>query len=586
MKNNFVTSELKDCLNRNSRPGTELGNDLESLFSSVRKSEKLLPVVGTQGMGKSTLINAILGEDILPNAADETTCVPVEVAYGEKEYAEVFFRDSDNRVVANTKLELNAFVDNNENPANEKGVEHIRLYRNREILKSGLIIVDLPGVGSITAANEDTTKRYIENVRCAIFVIPTVPVIRRREAMFIKAAWSQFNNAIFVQNDFGETATEKRDSLEFNTLKLKQMSEENALNFEKPILMINAHKALAGAVQNNRSDIDDSGINILTSKITLLANEWDTSLANALTERAKSILILSISEVNRKLKEADSSEEKTRAERREEYDKNKAEIDRVVDTIDNISLWLSEQRPLVKRKISDEAAKTAGTIRAGITNVINSGTVDGSLLEEAFNDIQADEVEAFSLSAQDTVENLANEFREKMLDLIEEIQIQEGLAYDNVNFKSDEKLKWEKGVNYLAQIGGAAGAYYGAGVVAAALMSNPAGWAVALVGVGIYAVASLLGFGVKKYKLKKRKEAARKAIYPKIDEIERMLRKMINLKLDEFFKEAETQLEKLRTQKKEELCAMRYALNAPVHIENKTLLEEDLKILTTAVESL
>lgn len=586
MKNDFVTSELKECLNRNSRPGTELGNDLEKLFSTARKSEMLLPVVGTQGMGKSTLINAILGEDILPNAADETTCVPVEVAYGEKEYAEVFFRNSEKRLEVKTKSELNAFVDNNENPANEKGVEHIRLYRNREILKSGLIVVDLPGVGSITAANEDTTKRYIENVRCAIFVIPTVPVIRRREAIFIKAAWSQFNNAIFVQNDFGETATEKRDSVEFNTLKLKQMSEENALNFEKPILLINAHKALTGAIQKIKSDIDESGINALTSKLTRLAKEWDSSLETALNERIKSILTLSISEVDRKLKEADSSAEKTREERKEEYHKNKAEIDQIVDTIDSISLWLSEQKTIVKRHISDECVKTAGRIRAGITNVINGGNVDGSLLEEAFRDIQTEEVEAFSLSAQDIIENLAKEFRDRMLDLIESIQIQEGIAYNKVDFKSKRKVKWEKGANYLFQVGGAAGGYLGAGAVAALFASNPAGWAVAAVGVCIYGLASLFGFGVKKYKLEKRKEEARKAVYPKIDEIEYQLKKSINLKLDEFFKDAEMKLEELRTQKKEELRAMRHAVNAPVRAENKALLEKDLRILSNAVKSL
>ena len=579
MKSDFVTSELKECLNRNSRPGTELGKDLESLFSTVRKSEKLLPVVGTQGMGKSTLINAMLGEDILPNAADETTCVPVEVAYGENEYAEVFFRNSNERVKINTKAELNAFVDNNENPANEKGVEHIRLYRNRDILKSGLIIVDLPGVGSITAANEDTTKRYIENVRCAVFVIPTVPTIRRREALFIKAAWSQFNNAIFVQNDFGETSVEKRDSMEFNTMKLKQMSQENALKFEEPILLINAYQALTGSIQHKPSEVEASGINKLTSKLSTLANEWDSTLASALQERILSILNLAMSEVKRKLKEADLSEEKSKAERRAQYEKNKEEIGKVVGTIDEVSSWLSEQRISLRLEISKTVSKTVGKIRADITHQINKGIVDGSMLEEVFYGIQTREVEEFSFTATDIISNLANIYRDKMLYLIEEVSVQESLSYGKVDFQSDEKLKWEKGVS--KGIG-----YLGAAGSTAFLVSNPLGWTTALIGVGIFALASLLGWGVKKSQLEKRKEEAKKAVYPKIDEIERRLFGSINQKLNEFFKEAETQLDSLRDQKKKELRAMRHEINNPIGNDEKPMLESDLQILTKAIESL
>lgn len=586
MKSDFVTSELKECLNRNSRPGTELGKDLESLFSMVRKSEKLLPVVGTQGMGKSTLINAMLGEDILPNAADETTCVPVEVAYGENEYAEVFFRNSDERIKINTKAELNAFVDNNENPANEKGVEHIRLYRNRDILKSGLIIVDLPGVGSITAANEDTTKRYIENVRCAVFVIPTVPTIRRREALFIKAAWSQFNNAIFVQNDFGETTVEKRDSMEFNTMKLKQMSQESALKFEEPILLINAYQALAGSIQHKSSEVEASGINKLTSKLSLLANEWDSTLASALQERILSILTLAVSEVKRKLKEADLSEEKAKAERKAKYEKNKEEIGKVIETIDEIALWLADQRITVKKEISETVSKTAGNIRADITKVINGGMVDGRNLEEAFSRIQTREVEEFSLQANDILTNMAEEFRNKLCDLLEEIKLQEIKNYEDVDLNSAEQLKWEKGFQIAANIGGAVGGYLGAGAVAAALMSNPAGWAVTVVGIGIYAVASLFGWGVKKRQQEKRKNEAKKAVYPKIDEIEHRLVDSISQKLNEFFKEAESQLNNLRDQKKKELRAMRHEINNPIGNNEKPMLESDLQILTKAIESL
>lgn len=119
------------------------------------------------------------------------------------------------------------YVDNNSNPGNEKQVSRIVLYRKNDLLAKGLTIVDLPGVGSLTRANEETTNRYIKNLCTAIFVIPTVPTIRKTEAMFIKSVWSQFPIALFVQNRWAnDTRQAVTESVQYNTMRLKQIAEQ------------------------------------------------------------------------------------------------------------------------------------------------------------------------------------------------------------------------------------------------------------------------------------------------------------------------------------------------------------------------
>ena len=77
-----IPSNVVELLNRYSDT-KQNGSVLSDYLSRVSDSQPIIPVLGMQGMGKSTLINALLEENILPNEADETTCVPVEIKYGE-----------------------------------------------------------------------------------------------------------------------------------------------------------------------------------------------------------------------------------------------------------------------------------------------------------------------------------------------------------------------------------------------------------------------------------------------------------------------------------------------------------------------
>ena len=89
---------MVDCLDRYSDTQESVGTNLLNAIRKSDQAEVIIPVLGMQGMGKSTLINGLLEENILPNDADETTCVPVEVKYGVNECAKVHFFDNNTSV--------------------------------------------------------------------------------------------------------------------------------------------------------------------------------------------------------------------------------------------------------------------------------------------------------------------------------------------------------------------------------------------------------------------------------------------------------------------------------------------------------
>lgn len=62
----------------------DLKYEQEEVLSFLRKSPILIAVFGEFSCGKSTFINALIGEDILSVAVDPTTAVPVYIKYGRE----------------------------------------------------------------------------------------------------------------------------------------------------------------------------------------------------------------------------------------------------------------------------------------------------------------------------------------------------------------------------------------------------------------------------------------------------------------------------------------------------------------------
>lgn len=58
-----------------------LGKDKASLIASIKDRELLVPVVGGFSAGKSTALNAFLGEDILSVAITPETALATELRY-------------------------------------------------------------------------------------------------------------------------------------------------------------------------------------------------------------------------------------------------------------------------------------------------------------------------------------------------------------------------------------------------------------------------------------------------------------------------------------------------------------------------
>ena len=77
---------------------------IDHLITRIETDSFSIAVVGEFKRGKSTFINAILGEEILPADVLPTTATLNRVTYGSKPLVKIIFKDGEQREIAINKL--------------------------------------------------------------------------------------------------------------------------------------------------------------------------------------------------------------------------------------------------------------------------------------------------------------------------------------------------------------------------------------------------------------------------------------------------------------------------------------------------
>jgi small GTP-binding protein len=136
-------------------------------------------VVGEAKRGKSTLVNALLGRDVLPTGVTPLTAVPTTVTQGTDEGLDATFTDG--RIEHHALSSLEDLGTERGNPGNSRRVTAITVRVNAAILAMGVEIVDTPGTGSVHAHNTAAADGVLPTMDAAIFVLTADPPVSASE---------------------------------------------------------------------------------------------------------------------------------------------------------------------------------------------------------------------------------------------------------------------------------------------------------------------------------------------------------------------------------------------------------------------
>ncbi len=443
-----------------------------------------------------------------------------------------------------------------------------------------MVLVDLPGVGSLTPENQRTTLDYVNKLVSGIFMLRTNPPITRTERNFINALWPKLSNTIFVQNKWNDENDEDAlDAKEHNEYVLNIICEEHNESKEINVNVVNVYEAVKGKFTKDDVLYRDSGILNVIEKIRNISKEYSIELEKSLNSKIAGAL----ENINYNIEEYKTlclNEKKQNDLNKEEKIKEIKAI--LLDNKKNfrrIRAYAYEEMEKIIDYASSIIKEKITNLRANLKGIINRGIVDGERLSSIYKE-----------SSDKAINDIMDEILDKTSELIKNLNKElNGITikgfygdYENISFFNKEsEFKFEKSLPSLLGVSG--GVIGTLGVVGT--LGGPLG---ILVGMGIGMAFSLIGDFVRKEIVETRANYTLRDLEPMVEDLENYLKEEIlddlrakQQDMDDSIKELRKNLE---NSFKDDIQSIEKQYDYAYSENNMLEFEDDLKILNEVKE--
>ena len=266
-----------------------------------------LAVLGQFKRGKSTLLNALIGEPILPVSVIPLTAAPTFIQFGSTPMIRVSFGNgqSPESFTGQTTAERTAFltqyVTEEGNPKNHRGVSQMEVFLPAPILSKGVVLIDTPGIGSTYRHNTQATLSFLEQCDVALFLISADPPITEVEVDFLRNVREKVPRLFFVLNKVDYLSdSEKAQALAFFK---RMLLEQLDISADVPIFCVSARFGLEARMAHLPEKWEKSGVADLEAYLTdFLLKEKLTVLSAVVSRRAVNLVEAALLQVRISLK--------------------------------------------------------------------------------------------------------------------------------------------------------------------------------------------------------------------------------------------------------------------------------------------
>lgn len=210
-----LTGDLKELLRLSEE--IALVNTAQSIRETIEKSDDdhfEVAIVGEFKRGKSTLINALLGQEVLPADVLPATATLNRVTYSAEPYVQVEYKNGTSEKVDIDQLENYVTKLTAESEEKAETVKEATVYYDTAFCKNNVDIIDTPGLNDDEQMT-NVTLSILPKIDAAVFVISANSPFSQFEKDFLekKMLTSDVGRIIFVVNCFGTFSQEDENKI-------------------------------------------------------------------------------------------------------------------------------------------------------------------------------------------------------------------------------------------------------------------------------------------------------------------------------------------------------------------------------------
>lgn len=270
---------------------SQFAGKLQQLSEKVSNDSFKIQIVGTFKNGKSTFINSLLGENILPTRALPCTAVVNEIKYGTEKRAVLHFRNPlPQKILATVpditlqhmqahgmkdvppmeieydKIDQYVVIPIDGDPDEISAMspyQAVELFYPSPLLKEGVEIIDSPGLNE---ADERTrcTLEYLDKADAIIYLLDADRACAKDEMETIEDILipKGFNDIFFVANRIDLVPEKERPDI-------KRYIEQKVGKYTpNAIYCVSALQSLEGKLEGNKQKIESSGMLVFEARLT------------------------------------------------------------------------------------------------------------------------------------------------------------------------------------------------------------------------------------------------------------------------------------------------------------------------------
>jgi GTP-binding protein EngB required for normal cell division len=253
---------------------------VSDLLERWRERRFVTLVVGEFKRGKSTLLNALVGEELLPMGVQPVTTAATRVRSGSARRAFVQYQDGAEREIV--LAEVRDFVDEARNPGNRLGVARVDIELPVD-LPPGATLVDVPGLGSVHRHNTESALAALPEADAALVIASVDPPIGEAELRLLRAVREHAARLDVVLNKIDYLDADGRGGAERFT---RQTLDREGFP-DVAVWLVSARDGLRARLESDHVGWRRSGMEALSAGLgRFLRHERGALLARSLAKKA------------------------------------------------------------------------------------------------------------------------------------------------------------------------------------------------------------------------------------------------------------------------------------------------------------